>query len=319
VRAPPHLLVLGAGSIGSRHARELDAAGATVDVADPDMARAEAVGVGRPVPFDLDRLSGYDGVVVASPTLLHAQQARAVLATEAFALVEKPLATNAKELDELIRLGARRLMVGFNLRMHEPVHRLVDLVHAGRVGRVSSVRLWFGSWLPDWRPTVDYRATYSARAELGGGVLLDAIHELDLLVWLLGHGRYEVVGAVVDRLGPLEIDVEDTVKALVHHQSGAVADVSLDYLSRRYRRGIEVIGDEATVRLDWARAVIEIEDANGIDTMIADTPLDASYALQAARFLKFVAGEAEPPVDVATGAASLRLALDIRSCAAGAR
>ena len=56
---------------------------------------------------------------------------------------------------------------------------------AGSVGS-SSVRLWFGSWLPDWRPAVDYRPTYSARAELGGGVLLDAIHELDMLVWLLG-------------------------------------------------------------------------------------------------------------------------------------
>src|SRR5947209_4960132 len=82
--------------------------------------------------------------------------------------------------------------------------RTVALVHAGKAGRVSAVRLWFGSWLPDWRPNVDYRTTYSARANLGGGVLLDAIHELDLCLWLLGGEPVDVIGAVVGRFGPLE-------------------------------------------------------------------------------------------------------------------
>jgi predicted dehydrogenase len=312
----PRVLVLGAGSIGSRHVRELTGAGADVDVADPDPARAAAAGAGSPVDFDLDRLAGYDGIVVASPTTFHAEQARAALVTtDAFVFVEKPLTADVEGLDELVRLGKGRLMVGYNLRLHEPVRRLMQLVHGGRAGRISTVRLWFGSWLPDWRPAVDYRTTYSARADLGGGILSDAIHELDLLVWLLGAGPYEVAGAVVDRLGPLEIDVEDTVVALLRHPSGVAATVSLDYLSRRYRRGIEVIGDQGTVRLDWARAVIEVEDASGVTVSPATEPVAASYALQATRFLACVTGEAEPPVDAETGAASIRLAEQIRAAA----
>lgn len=310
------VLVLGAGSIGSRHARELEAAGAAVDVADPDPARAAGAGAGRAVPFDLDGMAGYDGIVVASPTTFHADQARAALeTTDALVFVEKPLTTGTDGLDDLVRLGKDRLMVGYNLRLHEPVRRLVELVHDGRAGQVSSLRLWFGSWLPDWRPAVDYRTTYSARADLGGGVLADAIHELDLLVWLLGAGPFQVDGAVVDRLGPLEIDVEDTVAALLRHPSGVVATVSLDYLSRRYRRGVEVIGDRATVRLDWARAVIEVEDAGGVATEPAAVPVARSYARQAERFLAWIAGEAEPPVDGETGAASVRLAEEIRAAA----
>jgi predicted dehydrogenase len=312
----PRILVLGAGSIGSRHARELCSVGADVDVADPDPSRSSAVGVGRAVPFDLDRLDGYDGIVVASPTTFHAEQARAALATGAWVLVEKPLATASDGLDELVSAGKGRLMVGYNLRLHEPIRRLVDLVHGGRAGRVSAVRVWFGSWLPDWRPGVDYRTTYSARADLGGGVLFDAIHELDILVWLLGVEPFDVVGAVVDRLGPLEIDVEDTVKAVLRHSSGVVAEVALDYLSRRYRRGIEVVGDAATVRLDWARSVLEVEDGGGIEVQAATEPVAASYALQAARFLAFVAGDAEPPVDGETAAASVRLAEAIRRAGA---
>jgi predicted dehydrogenase len=228
-------------------------------------------------------------------------------------LVEKPLATSTEDLDGLVAAAADRLMVGYNLRLHAPLERVTALVRGGHAGEVSSYRLWFGSWLPDWRPNVDYRATYSAQRALGGGVLLDAIHELDVLLWLAGDDRFSVLGAVVDRLGPLEIDVEDTVKTLLQHASGAVAAVELDYLSRRYRRGVEVIGDKATIRLDWSRQVVEIAEA--VLSEPATTPVLESYERQADRFLAFVAGQAPAPVDAAEGARSVALADAIRRAA----
>jgi predicted dehydrogenase len=281
---------------------------------DPDSQRATAVQAVEPVPFDLSRLGEYDGVVVASPSVHHLEQTSAVLATRAKVLVEKPLAMTIEGLDALVALGTGRVMVGYNLRLHEPVARLVSWLHDGRVGRPLTARLWFGYYLPSWRPGVDYRTSYSARAELGGGVLLDAIHELDLLVWMLGED-FEVVGAVVDRLGDLEIDVEDTVKAILRHPSGAVVDIEVDYLSRRYRRGIEVIGERGTLRLDWARDQLEVEVDGGSEIMAADVPVDRSYELEAKAFLAFVREGADPPVDAATGAASVRLAAQIRAAA----
>ena len=311
----PRVLVLGAGSIGSRHAGNLAAAGAAVAVADPDLDRARAVEAAEAVPYDLDRLDRFDGVVVASPTSEHLTQATSVADTSVPALVEKPLAMTATEAATLAPAG-EQITVGFNLRFHNPVRRLVDLVHSGRVGRPLSGRLWFGSWLPDWRPGIDYRQSYSARSDLGGGVLLDAIHELDLCVWLFGP-ELTVEGAVVDRVGSLELDVEDTVKALLTTPDGLPVEIALDYLSRRYRRGIEVIGDQATVRLDWSRAVLEVEDADGVDAQPADVPLDRSYRAEADHFLRFAGGATAPSVDVATATASLDLADRIR--AAGTR
>jgi predicted dehydrogenase len=313
--APPRVLVLGAGSIGARHARNLREAGADVDVADPQPGRSAGIAGTRSVPFDLDRLDGYDGIVVASPTIFHVEQATRALQAGAYVMVEKPLAMASSELGDLLDSAGNRVMVGYNLRLHEPVERVMRLVHDGRAGTVSAVRLWFGSWLPDWRPAVDYRTTYSARSDLGGGVLLDAIHELDMLVWLVGDHPMEVVGAVVARVGPLDIDVEDTVKALLRTNVGVMVELSLDYLSRRYRRGIEVVGDRATLRLDWARRVVEIEDASGIAAMPADVPVPVSYERQAERFLQFLAGTADAPVDAGTGAASVRLAEQIRLAA----
>jgi predicted dehydrogenase len=308
------VLVLGAGSAGARHATLLAGAGAAVSVADPDAARAAVVPGCEAVAFDLGRLDGYDGIVVASPSVFHAEQTAAALATGARVLVEKPLAASPDDAEPLAASGTGRLMVGYNLRLHAPVERAVALVHEGAAGRLSALRLWFGSWLPDWRPQVDYRSSYSARAELGGGILDDASHELDLLLWLLDR-RLEVIGAVVERMGPLEIDVEDTVKALLRHEDGVAVELSLDYLSRRYRRGFEAVGDQATVRLDWARAVIEIEDDDGVHAEPADIPVAQSYRREAERFLSFVAGEADAPVDGEAGAAVVRLADQIRGAA----
>jgi predicted dehydrogenase len=308
------VLVIGAGSIGARHAANLRRAGVRVAVMDPDEARAEAVCGAEPVPFDLDALAGYDGLVIASPTTFHLDQTVVALATDAHVLVEKPLAASSGGLDKVVEQGKGRLMVGYNLRLHEPLERLVGWVRDGRAGHPLAVRVWFGFFLPSWRPAVDYRTTYSARAELGGGILLDAIHELDLLVWMLGD-RFDVAGAVVDRIGDLEIDVEDTVRAVLRHMDGAVVDVELDYLSRQYRRGVEVIGSEATLRLDWAHEELVIETGERRETTSTASPIDRSYEREAERFLAFVRGDAIPPVDGTTGAASVRLADQIREAA----
>jgi predicted dehydrogenase len=308
------VLVLGAGSIGTRHAANLRAAGATVSIADPAAERARAVPDVTAVPFNLDRLEGYDGIVVASPTAYHRQQTEAAVAAGSYVLVEKPIATSTERLAELVAAGKGRIMVGYNLRLHDPVRRFVSLVHDGRAGRPLALRLWFGSYLPAWRAGTDYRQSYSARSELGGGVLMDASHELDMLLWILGDG-FEVVGAVVDRFGDLEIDVEDTVRALLRHETGVVAEIALDLLSRRYRRGIEVVGDTATLRLDWARQVIEVEDGQTVETEAATTPVAESYEHEARLFLDFIRGQAEPSVDGDTGAASVRLAERILAAA----
>ena len=311
------VLVVGAGSIGARHARNLSALGAAVTITDADGERARSVALdidARSVPFTPSELGDHPAVVIASPTSEHASQAATALAGGAYVLIEKPAATTVDGLD-VIEQASDRVMVGYNLRLHEPVERLLHLVRDGRIGNLLAVRLWFGSWLPDWRPGVDYRTTYSARSDLGGGVLLDAIHELDLLLWIAGDARFKVIGSVVARVGPLEIDVEDTVRTLLRHDDGWVASVELDYLSRRYRRGIEIVGSHATARLDWARAVVELDGTTDSDSWPATTPVDASYVREAERFLAFVETGTPPPVDGVEGCRSLRLADAIRTAA----
>lgn len=307
----PRIHVIGGGSIGLRHARNLEAAGARVTVWDPapspDLERSGLAG-DEPWPTA-------DGYVVASPTVHHAEHLARALDVGGRVFVEKPIAVAPAEVADLVAAHGDRMMVGYNLRLHEPLVALADTLRSGRVGEVHGARLWFGQYLPDWRPTVDYRRTYSARRDLGGGVLLDAIHEIDLAVWMLGPDL-DVHSALVTRVGDLELDVEDTVRALLVTGTGAPVDLSLDYLSRTYRRGVELVGSEATARYDWARGLLDIEDASGRSERRFDTPVGRSYELEAAAFLRFVADGDAPPVDGRAGLRSLELAHEIRSIGA---
>ena len=312
VSPPPRVLVAGAGSIGRRHAANIQAAGARVTVLDPDRGAIERIeGVetihGDSIP------SGFDGVVIASPTVHHAAQTVAALDTGARVLVEKPLACSCAEVPE-VALGDR-VCVGYNLRFVAPLARLVDAVHGGEIGEIRSARVWFGSWLPGWRAH-DYRDTYSAQRALGGGVLLDAIHELDEVVWLFGDDRFEIAGALVQQLGDLELDVEDSVRALLVHESGAPVEIALDYLSRAYRRGIEVVGSTATVRYDWASERFEHEGPDGRTRDSIAPDVDRAYADEARAFVAWIAGGPPLPVSGAGAMASLGIADRIRERAA---
>lgn len=304
------VLVVGGGSAGRRHARLLIDRGFEVGVTDPANPQDLPAGAAQ-VPYRDDIVQEFPFVVVASPNIVHEEQVLLALQGDARVLVEKPMAMTGPGARRIVEASQGRVMVAYNLRLHPPVERLVELIRAGTVGRPLTASLWFGSHLPDWRPG-DYRKTYSARAELGGGVLLDAIHELDLAVWLLGHS-IAIRGAMLRRVSSLELDVEDVALAMGETDDGTTLSISLDYVSRSYRRGIEVVGSDATVRLDWATGTTTISHQTTVTTEDATTPVIHSYERQADRFATWVRDSVAPPVDAAEGAASVYLADDIRA------
>ena len=285
----PRILVMGAGSIGKRHIGNLVDLGAQVEFVDPAVrssapdATSAAIEVVDPSPDE------YDGIVIATPNSLHREQLGWALSGRAVVLVEKPMVTATSELDGEILGHADRILVGYNLRFHTGYGELRRRLLRGDIGRPLAGRLWFGSHLPDWRPTIDYRASYSARRELGGGVLRDASHELDLAAWFFGW-PLSVACSWIGRVGDLEIDVEDTVRAVLETAEGTPVSIELDYLSRTYRRGIEIVGTEATARFDWPHRSVTVERPGASEVFDVTDGVDESYVRLARAFLARVRG-----------------------------
>jgi predicted dehydrogenase/RimJ/RimL family protein N-acetyltransferase len=294
--------VVGQGSIGRRHAEIALALGHELTVYDPDPAAAPPPGA-RTAASVSECLEAADAAIVASPSSVHVAHARAAIELGVPVLVEKPLALDAAraaELDWQARERGTMLSVAMNLREHPGVRALSSLVAEGAVGSILRASAWCGSWLPGWRPGSDYRESYSARSELGGGVLLDvAVYELDYLLWLTGPARS--VSALARRVSELETDVEDVALIAMELVSGGVAEVAVDYVDSSYTRGCRIVGSAGTLHWSWEDESLTRHDPSGaVQRRAVPSDVAPTYRVQLERFLQAVRDDAPAPVSPAS-------------------
>tara|TARA_R100001143_G_scaffold63606_2_gene73912 strand:+ start:39207 stop:40202 length:996 start_codon:yes stop_codon:yes gene_type:complete len=243
------VLVIGCGSIGSRHSRLLKSL-CDVAVWDTDNGRAQALADTLNVNcfsnFDAAKNWQPDGVVIAVPNEFHVSVALPWLGHVRSILVEKPLAatvTDAERLMTSIKGSGTKVYGACNMRFHPGVRMLKQGLES--IGTPLFARLHYGNSLPNMRPNSDYRKLYCASRVAGGGVILDAIHELDYIKWLLGPAT--MLTAAAGRLSDLDIDVEDWACLTLCHESGPRTEIQLDYLRPYKRRGGEIVGSMGAV------------------------------------------------------------------------
>ncbi len=309
-------LVIGTGSIGQRHCRNLVALGQEVLAWDVDPARLREAGLipgVTPVATLEEGLGARpDGALICTPPESHVRVALRAVSRDADVFVEKPVSHRSEEVPSLLREAKQRerlVMVGFNLRFLPSLRRVKALLDEKRIGEILSVRAEFGSYLPDWRPGRDYRQNYAVRTELGGGILLDAIHELDYLGWLFGDATE--VSCMADHRSRLAGDTEDLAEITVRFGTGVLAQVHLDYFQRVYRRNLQVIGDGGDMFWDYPThsLTIHVPDAGPDREDLSKDEADSNrmYVEEIRHFICCVEQRKLPLVDGDEALRSLRV------------
>jgi len=208
-----------------------------------------------------------EAVFVCNPTSQHLPTALRAAKMGCNLFIEKPLSHNLEQVEELINLVESHgltAVVDYQMRFHPCLQRLHAHVQEKKIGRILSVRAEIGEYLPGWHSYEDYRQMYASRQDLGGGVILSQIHEMDYLYWLYGLPRS--VYALGGHLSSLEVDVEDTVEILMDYDMyGRSVPVSLheDYLQRPPRRISEVIGDHGKILVNLVALSVDVFDGDG--------------------------------------------------------
>jgi predicted dehydrogenase len=231
--------VIGYGSIGRRHLANLERLGVgqrwvvrRPEGSNPAFAPPPGVEL---VHSDQEVIAaGLDLAIICNPTALHVVTAEKYVAAGIPILVEKPLCAPGQEeaAARLVTLAHQRgaaAGIAYCLRYH-PAYRLAhDIVTSGGLGPLLSAKAWFESYLPDWHPWEDYRQSYAARADLGGGVLPTLDHEIDFMNWCLGD-PIEVAGEMRNS-GTLGIDVPDTASVFLSY-AGEITNQSSPHAPR---------------------------------------------------------------------------------------
>ncbi|MGN0983437.1 MAG: Gfo/Idh/MocA family oxidoreductase [Gemmiger sp.] len=256
-------LFIGLGSIGTRHLKNLTALCEKRGLAlQADALRSSPSRPLRPGTAELlhaqlseaDELGRYDLVFITNPTSLHADALRKAAGKAGALFIEKPLfdrtdidlaALLPPEQKAYVAAPMRWCGTMLALKAHLPALR------------PYCARVICSSYLPDWRPGVDYRTVYSAHKALGGGVTIDLIHEWDYLVELFGvpDRLYNLKGTYSE----LEIDSDDLSVYIAQYPT-MLAEVHLDYFGRGYRRSLELFCRDGSCVADFGAGTLVLPD-----------------------------------------------------------
>ncbi len=331
------VLFVGLGGIGQRHLRNLRSIlGPAVEV--------HAYRVRRSTPTLTDQLEVEPGAdletkyhvivhhdlgsalavkpeaaFICNPSSLHVPVAMAAAEAGCHLFIEKPLSHNLEGVEALIQLVERRRLtglVGYPLRFHPCIQNLHRMLAHGQIGRPLAARAEVGEYLPNWHRYEDYRQMYAARADLGGGVLLSQIHEMDYLYWLFGLPKR--ICTLGGHLSSLEIDVEDVASSVLEfevNERKVPVQLHQDYVQRPSARGCTVLGDSGKIVTNLSSLTVERYDAQGqlAEKLSFDGfPRNELFMSEMKHFLDCIAGRVSPVVSLRDGAQSLRMALAAR-------
>jgi predicted dehydrogenase len=266
--------------------------------------------------FDAALAEHPDVVVISNPTSLHISTALTAARAGCHLFLEKPISHNLQGVRELLEIVDEKNLVAFvghQLRFHPLLLKLKQLLSEERIGRVIAVRAEFGEYLPNWHPYEDYRQSYAARRELGGGVILSQIHDFDYLIWLFGLPHQLL--CVGGKLSDLEIDVEDTASTLMScRYQGRTIPIHLhqDLCRKVSRRSCQVIGDQGEIIADIANGILQVVAADGqIEVTSSFSTLERNQLFLDAmkHFLSCLESGTTPCVSARDGANGLNVAL----------
>jgi len=312
------VLVIGAGSIGTRHARCFLRTGrAEVAIVEPrDDQRAQVAAeydlLAAYATLDDVPLEDFDCCVVCVPAHLHVPFALRCLEAGCHVLIEKPLTLNLADAERMVRAAEstdRVTAVAYTYRSMPFLQDMRDRARAGEIGPVRSATGVLGQHFPLYRP--DYRQIYYRSRDTGGGALQDAAtHVLNYLHWVLG--LEERIYCAAEHLVVESVEVEDTIAVVARYPGQAIATVALNQFQWNNDAFLELAGEEGTLRYSAADQSLALYRDGEWQVTRYETERDDYYVSQAENFLDATEGRAQVRCTVAEGAETVRTVIAAR-------
>lgn len=227
-------IIIGGGSIGKRHSANLNSLGISTKI------------------VDIDEINNIDDILkqkfdigfVCSPNIKHIEHCIKLAQYNLAIFCEKPFYIFNNEAEDLLKMVKEKnliTMVGCNLRFTNEVQNIN--------AKTKYINVYFGYNLKKWRPNTDHLNSYSSNKNLGGGIFLDAIHELDYLYYKFGN--ISKLSYFKNKITNITNDTEDLVIGRLEFDNGTIADFTLNYLSENYHRYYDILENESLKRVNF--------------------------------------------------------------------
>jgi len=227
--------------------------------------------------ISFETLKTFDVAFVCTPNHLHIKQAVLCAKAGCHLFIEKPLSHNLEGVEELIEIcKEKRLinMVACNMRFHKALQFIKE--NKQSIGRTLGIHLECGYYLPYWRKGKDYKRNYAAKKEFGGGIILDDIHEFDLLFWFNNFAPIIESKFIFGKVSDLEIETEDSCVAGFKFRNNVLGSVRCDYLQKPYSRAVKIIGELGNLEWDFNQNIVWSRNEQGAQKLFEDKNYDTN-------------------------------------------
>ncbi len=260
------VLLIGYGSIGKRHFEVLSSFSNVENI-----TIVTKQSLSKQITYksleEINNLNEYDYIVIASETNKHYEQLRYLESklNDKLIFCEKPLF----EIKKNLKILNNQVYVGYVLRFHPLLEKLQELL---KNDKILNINVSCGQYLPTWRAEGDYRDSYSAKKEEGGGVLLDLSHEIDYVQWLCG--KMDEIKSYQVKISDLEIDSDDFTTLIGKTDKGVFVNLSIDYISKITHRKIMLNSLKYTYELDFIKNTLARRDKLGEEQIFKSENLE---------------------------------------------
>ena len=175
-------------------------------------------------------------------------------------LCEKPIVhkkVDYQVLKKLLNKYTGKLRIAYNLRYHPAVIKTFEILNSNFIGKIFSAKFFVGQNLKKWRPTQNHLENYSAHKNLGGGVVYDLIHEIDLAEYLVG-GPSKNIYSISEKVSDYTVDSIDVSEIIYKSTSSSIVNIHLDYLYNGSSRKFLLIGENGNLHCDLLKNSIVI-------------------------------------------------------------
>jgi len=258
------ILIVGLGSIGKRHLENLLSTTNSQIIIFSKQTKLNFTKNKKIKVFDtLDKclLEKPDVGFITNETIHHIPIAIKLAKVGLDLFIEKPLSnkiSNVKTFSKIVKTKKLITLVGCNLRFHRCINEIKNLIDQKVIGDIISVKVECGTYLPDWHPNENYSKSYASRDDLGGGVVLTCIHELDYLFWFFGETQE--VFSMTGKYSNLKITASDLSAIILKFKNNIIAEVHLDYFQKPEARSCKLIGTKGTITWDSLSNEVKIYD-----------------------------------------------------------
>lgn len=252
-----------------------------------------------------------DVIFITNPSSLHLKTLKSVIKENVYIFVEKPIAHNLFELKKFMNKSKKnnlnKIYVGYQYRFNPSINYLKNLISKKLLGNIISIRCINGEYLPSWHPYEDYRDSYAANKNLGGGALLTQIHDFDYIYWLFGMPEF--ITCFGGKVSNLNINVEDAVQVAMQFKKKIPLTLNLNYLEQPPNRSITVIGDKGSIVCDLTKNIISLKfiDKKIKKINFSNYSRNDMFIDELKDFINFYKGKTKAKVDLQESMQSLYL------------